>query len=172
MKRPKLLVIPVVGLFLFFMLAGSGFSGSSAKPKDPTGRPRVESYRHEPNESNTEAQSPDADDEQDPDLPTGIRGSIDKETYLRMRDEYIALRRGIEAGRPFDPGARGRAIDRMEGQEDEVSGKNSFFGSIANFLGINLNAGSVWTELGPAPLPNGSGRAVSGLVTAVIVDPA
>ncbi|HYR76212.1 MAG TPA: hypothetical protein VEM96_10250 [Pyrinomonadaceae bacterium] len=171
MKRTRLLIIPAVGLFLFFMVAGFGFSGSSAKPKDPTGRPRVQSYRPEQNESNTEAQSPDADDEQDPDLPPGTRGSIDKETYLRMRDEYIALRRGIEPGRPFDPRARGRAIEQMEDQELELSGKNSFLGKIASFLGINVNAGPVWTELGPAPLPNGVGGFFSGRVTAVVVDP-
>src|SRR6267142_219248 len=171
MKRTRLLIIPAVGLFLFFMVAGFGFSGSSAKPKDPTGRPRVQSYRPEQNESNTEAQSPDADDEQDPDLPPGTRGSIDKETYLRMRDDYIALRRGIEPGRPFDPRARGRAIEQMEDQELELSGKNSFLGKIASFLGINVNAGPVWTELGPAPLPNGVGGFFSGRVTAVVVDP-
>src|SRR5258706_14225260 len=88
-----------------------------------------------------------------------------------MRDEFTALKRGIEPDRPFDPGARGRAIERMQGQEIQPMGKDSLLGSIANMLGLNLNSGATWTAIGPAPLPNGSAGAVSGRVTAVVVDP-
>src|SRR6476661_4393391 len=47
--------------------------------------------------------------ETEPDFPKGRRGNIDENAYLRLRDEYIARLRGIEPGRPFDSGARGRA---------------------------------------------------------------
>src|SRR5205809_1068109 len=40
-------------------------------------------------------------EDQDPDLPPGVR--IDKETYLRLRSEYIWRLRGWEPERPFDP---------------------------------------------------------------------
>ena len=37
------------------------------------------------------------DVEQDPDLPPGMRNS-DKNTYMRLREEYVARLRGIEPG--------------------------------------------------------------------------
>src|SRR5207302_8419179 len=105
--------------------------------------------------------------ENDADLPADFHG-LDKESYLRRRDEYVGLRRGIEAGRPFDPEARGRAIEEMERQE-----RNLRVESIVNGTNLitPLGAGDSWTPLGPAPLPNGFGGAVSGRVTSVIVDP-
>src|ERR1700730_7077544 len=115
MKRTRLLMILLVGLLLLFM-GGFGSSARSSKPRSGVPQPPAGSGPREQNESNTEAQSQDADDEQDPDLPPGTRGSIDKQTYLRMRDQYIALRRGVEPGRPFDLRARGRAIEQMEGE--------------------------------------------------------
>src|SRR5712692_5326286 len=155
----------LVGLLLLFLLAGPGPSASSSASSSDSNKSAArfidqQKRTDERTESNAAAQNKtgtqDSEDDSDPDMPPGTRGSIDKETYLRMRDEYIALRRGIEPGRPFDPAARGRAIEQMEQRESELSGKNSFFGSIANFLGFDLNAGPTWTALGPAPLfPNG-----------------
>ena len=171
MKRTKLLMILVVGLFLFFMLGGFGSSASGSKPGSGASHPRVSSDPYKQTELNSNAQSQiDDGDDSDPDMPPGMRGAIDKETYLRMRDEFVALKRGIEPGRPFDPGARGRAIERMEGQESELTGKGSFLGSIASFLGLDLNAGATWTAIGPAPLGN-PGSSLSGRVTTVVVDP-
>jgi hypothetical protein len=174
MKRTKLLMIPVVGLFLFFMLGGFGSLASGSKPGSGASHPRASSGPYQQTASNTNAQSQtgaqDDSDDSDPDLPPGMRGAIDKETYLRMRDEFDALKRGIEPGRPFDPGARGRAIERMEGQESELTGKGSFLSSIAISLGLNLNAGATWTAIGPAPLGN-PGSSVSGRITTVVVDP-
>ena len=183
MKRSKLVIIPAVALFLFFMLGGFGSLAGNSKPENrlagsPTPLP---SSSIDPNDNgeasakdgtaSTATQSDSGEDEDsDPDLGK-FHGKIDREKYLRMRDEFVALKRGIEPGRPIDPGARGRAIERMEGQEFELSGKNSFFGSIANILGLDLNAGATWTAIGPAPLPNGSAGADSGRVTAVVVDP-
>src|SRR6185295_6397861 len=61
-----------------------------------------------------------ADEGEDPDMPKGKRrglGNIDEKTYLRLRDEYISRRRGLEPGGPFDPEARGRAVRQMQAQE-------------------------------------------------------
>ena len=57
------------------------------------------------------------DEAEDPDMPKGRRVDIDEKTYMRLRDEYIARRRGLEPGRPFDPEARGHAIQQMQVQE-------------------------------------------------------
>ncbi|HBB89126.1 MAG TPA: hypothetical protein DC047_16085 [Blastocatellia bacterium] len=94
-----------------------------------------------------------------------------------MRDEYIARLRGIEPGRPFDSGARGRAILQMERAQTlrAESSKNSFFNKLASVFGSETPLASVWAELGPRPLPNGSAQSglvsVSGRATAVVVDP-
>jgi hypothetical protein len=187
MKRPNFLIIAVVCLFVLFMLGGFGSRASNSKHGNravgsPSPIPPSSSDPDKRAEASAKAgaagpatQSADGEDEDsDPDLGK-FQSTIDRDKYLRMRDEFIALKRGIEPGRPFDPRARGRAIEQMQGQESEASGKNSIFGSIANFLGIELNAGPSWTPLGPAPLfLNGSGNpasSFSGRVTAVVVDP-
>jgi hypothetical protein len=113
----------------------------------------------------------------DPDLPKGKRrglAGIDEETYLRLRDEYISRRRGLEPGRPFDPGARGRAIRQMQVQE-------ALQAEIAKRLHLNGTSGALspnavtatWLPIGPAPLPNAfvPGQAWTGRVTSVVVDP-
>src|SRR2546427_3148116 len=85
-------------------------------------------------------------DDSDPDLPPFARGRIDEDTYLRLREEPIARLRGLELDKPFDSGARGRAIRQMEGQESRLFeiGQGS---SIAPIVGIT----AAWTALGPAP---------------------
>ena len=110
---------------------------------------------------------------EDPDMPKGRRAGIDEETYLRLRDEYIARRRGMEPGRPFDPEARGRAIRQMQVQEafQAETAKRLHLNRTYGALGPNSTT-TTWTAIGPAPLPNGSGnQAVTGRVTAVVVDP-
>jgi hypothetical protein len=116
-------------------------------------------------------------EETDPDFPKGRRGNMDESAYLRLRDEYIARLRGIEPGRPFDSGARGRAIRQMESAQTlrAESSKDSFFNRLTSVFGSETPLASIWTELGPRPLPNGSAQSgivpVSGRTTAVVVDP-
>jgi hypothetical protein len=108
------------------------------------------------------------DDEQDPDLPPGAKG-IDKQDFIRLRDEYNARLRGVEPGMPYDPLARGRALRQLEHQESRMR-----FDSLKS---LTPNAAlASWVPLGPRPLPNGQslsggGIAVSGRVTALVVDP-
>ncbi len=104
----------------------------------------------------------DNNEEADADLPPRLRGTIDKETYLRLRAEHIGRLRGLEPGFPLDPSRRVQAIQQMQTQ-----------------LAFRPNSPSVvsWTALGPSPLPNGqtqqSGATapVSGRATAIVVDP-
>ncbi|HLR06583.1 MAG TPA: hypothetical protein VK117_12270, partial [Pyrinomonadaceae bacterium] len=161
MKPAKSWLIPLVGLLLVFMIAGFGSLADSNRGESGKGSAEASGTRQtylfaSPTPSkqsdngvkeieNRQAgqNQPGEEDGNDPDLPPGMRGSIDKETYLRMRDEYVALRRGIEPGRPFDPEARGRAIEKMEEQQRQLeSGSNgSVFDRLAAFFGIGPSAG-------------------------------
>src|SRR5258706_12562251 len=55
-------------------------------------------------------------DESDADIPQHLRGRVDKAEYLRLRDEYIGILRGIDPNLPFDPFRRTGAIQKMEHQ--------------------------------------------------------
>src|SRR6266849_1056395 len=193
MKLTKLLMmILLVGLLLVFMIGGFGSlagnkgyelrkGGGGPSGSQPTyllpGPTRGKASDNEAKEiENRQARQDEQGEEDgdDPDLTSKFHGKIDKETYLRLRDEYIGMKRGFEAGRPFDPMARGRAIEKMEEQQRQIeSGSNgSVVDRLFAFLGIGPTAGPAWTALGPAPLPNGGGTTpVSGRATAVVVDP-
>jgi hypothetical protein len=178
-------------LCLLVMLGGFGSRASNSRPENrlatsptpvPVSRPNTRKEVQESGKTGKKAEATgkkaeanatrqSEDEESDADLGK-FHGTMDHEKYVRMRDEFVARKRGIEPGHPFDPRARGRAIERMQTQEAELSGKNKFLGRVANLLGSNLNAGPTWTAIGPAPLPNGVGtNPVSGRVTAVVVDP-
>jgi hypothetical protein len=109
------------------------------------------------------ATAPD-DQEGDADIPPRLRGRIDKETYLRLRDEHINTLRGIDlsTSKSFDPLWRTNALRQMEQQERMNAPELS---------------GTTWTEIGPFNLPNGQTQQfpattpVNGRVTAVVVDP-
>src|SRR5437763_10930756 len=143
MKRTKSWLILLVGLLLVFMIAGFGSLADNNRDESRKSSGGASGIQQTylfasptPSKRSDEAKKienpqagqdkPGEEDGGDPDLPPGMRGSIDKETYLRMRDEYVALRRGIEPGRPFDPQARGRAIEKMEEQQNQLeSGSKS-----------------------------------------------
>lgn len=117
-----------------------------------------------------------SEQEQDPDMPKGRPGGfggLDKQTYLRLRDEYISRRRGLEPGLPFDVEARGRAIQQMQIQETfiaeaakrlQANGPNGTFEP-------NATTAVNWLPIGPAPLPTGFGGFWTGRVTSIVVDP-
>ncbi|HEX8115923.1 MAG TPA: hypothetical protein VF521_01500, partial [Pyrinomonadaceae bacterium] len=142
-------------------------------------------------------QRADAEEEQegedDADVPRFRAGKIDKEEYLRRREEHINKLRGVERGKPFDPGARGRAIrqlERQSGRPDKTTVTNENF-AVTNSATTDTAAGTdstaagtqsssaqslpSWTSVGPAPIPNGqtfsAQQAVSGRVTAIAVHP-
>jgi len=159
MKRKTLATI-VITILLLFMMAWSFGSSAANNPNQREQRPETEQQP-----GNVFADQ----DENEPDADLGKFGSrIDREAYLEARDEYIARKRGIEPGRPFDPTMRGRAIEQMERQE-----KNSRLESIING-DLTPAAGGAWAPIGPLTLPNGVGSnsgPTSGRVTAIAVDP-
>jgi len=137
MRRRRSLTLWLIGLVLFLMSGGAALLSESL----------TSAGAHE-----------ESADELDPDMPPGTR--LDRETYLRLRDEYNGLRRGVEPGHFFDPSARGRAIRQLDRQER--------FQKLEAMMAPESFMGGSWTSIGPAPLPNGP---FSGRITSIAVDP-
>ncbi len=160
MKRKTLATIAIVTLLLVLMIWSFGSSAANTNANAPEQNPNAAPQ--------SSAVFQDQDDNE-PDADLGKFGSrINRDEYLRARDEYIARKRGIEPGRPFDPTLRGRAIEQMDRQE-----KNSRLESIVSG-DLTPAAGGAWTAIGPFTLPNGVGSnsgPTSGRVTAIAVDP-
>ena len=98
-------------------------------------------------------------EEDDPDLPSFARDIITKESYLLKRNENLNFLRGIPY--PADrPNPRVKAIEDMQ-RAREINAPL-------------INSGT-WTEIGPAPLPNGQTEGVqtpvSGRTVAISVHP-
>src|SRR5205085_3053938 len=152
-------------------------------------------------ESGTTATTPpapilDTDDDSDsPDVPSFLRGLMDTDQYLKMRNEHMRRLRGTADG-DFHPDRRNGAIRRMremERQMHETGASGSSGGQAPADAGSNgQNAPAVpsqngpvqslpasllapWTPLGPTPIPNGQttaiSMAVSGRVTTIAVHP-
>jgi len=160
MTRKTLAIVVITILLLVLMIWSFGSSAANNQSHSP--------------KQNLDGQEPSSsvfadDNDQDADADLGKRGSqIDRNKYLVERDEYIARKRGIEPGRPFDPTLRGRAIEQMERQE-----KNSRLESIVN-RDFTPAAGGAWSPIGPLTLPNGVNAntgPTSGRVTSIAVDP-
>ncbi len=161
MKHRVTAIILLTALVLFLMAWSFVSSAASGAGNAPVGK------SNEAEQSNP-AQS-DEDEAVDADL--GKFGSkIDREEYLRLRGEFFGRLRGIEPGRPFDPEMRTRAIEQMDRQQKGRKIESLISGGFAPA------AGGAWTSLGPTSITNGQAlqggnTAVSGRVTAIVVDP-
>ncbi|HYX30025.1 MAG TPA: hypothetical protein VE863_15900, partial [Pyrinomonadaceae bacterium] len=166
MKRKTLATIVITILLLFMMIWSFG---SSAANKSLT-------TSEENSETQRQPSSVFADeDENEPDADLGkFASSINREKWLEQRDDYIARKRGIEPGRPFDPTLRSRAVEQMERQEQNRKLESIINGDLASASDVTPAAGGAWTPIGPLTLPNGVGSAsgpTSGRVTAIAIDP-
>lgn len=95
------------------------------------------------------------------------KGGMSREEFMLKRAEGVAMKRGVVKDQPFDPGLRSAAILELEKQEElraalpESEAKNSLL--------------LAWTEIGPAPIPNGQTTTnpvpVSGRVSAIAIHP-
>jgi hypothetical protein len=166
MKHRTIAIASVAALLLALMVWS--FGSSAANRTQPPASTYTES-----NQSSVTAQG-DEDESVDADL--GKFGSkIDRDTYLRLRGEYLGRKRGIEPGRPFDPELRSRALEQMDRQEKGRRLESMVYGGLTPSLGTD--AGGAWTSLGPTSITNGQSlqsqvdTAVSGRVTAIVVDP-
>ena len=107
-------------------------------------------------------------DGDDPDLPAGFEGSIDKEEFMSRRENYIAGLRGVEEGKPFYPQLRIKALKKLDVQQETLKQMPESDAKEA------LQAG--WTEIGPNPIPNaqvqtGASTAASGRTVAIAIHP-
>ena len=103
----------------------------------------------------------------DPDLPEDDPAAalINKTEYLQRRADFFLEQRGWGPGEQFDPTARPEAIAQLETQQQqllanlraaaETAGPNS----LESFQ-LEISSTS-WTELGPAPIPNGQTEVTS-----------
>ncbi|PYS20896.1 MAG: hypothetical protein DMF72_19305 [Acidobacteria bacterium] len=161
MTRKTIATISISILLLTLMIWSFGSSAA--------GNHQQTASNASPTSEATEIFQDNNQEEVDADL--GKHGSkIDREEYLRLRGEYTARKRGIEPGRPFNPELRRDAIQQMERQE-----QNSRVESIVSG-DLTPAAGGAWTPIGPLSITNGQSlsggdTAVSGRVTAVVVDP-
>jgi photosystem II stability/assembly factor-like uncharacterized protein len=109
----------------------------------------------------------DLSDEDDPDLPPGMAGRIDKEAYLRARGDYIDMLRGRDSEVPAN--AREKAIEQMNKQEGQTKLRARF-----NPLAQLVNT-TDWVFIGPAPIPLGQTSTtrvpVSGRTISIAVHP-
>jgi hypothetical protein len=94
---------------------------------------------------------------EDPDLPPGPGQKLDKLEFMRAREDHFALLRGVPHFQDHDP--RLAALRQMRAQEAEQP----------------LIDPTFWTQIGPAPIPNGQTQApssaVSGRTVAIAVHP-
>src|SRR5205085_9262 len=110
-----------------------------------------------PSQVENEREASEENGADDADMPSKPwRGSnISEAEYLRMRDEYIGLLRGISPGAAFDPQQRTRAIDHMQSQEMDVQKR-------ARADALNGVTPAVvtpaWTEIGPKTTPIANGQ--------------
>ena len=154
-------------LFVLLSLMIWSFGSSAANPNESA--PKENSLPE--NEANEVFQERKGEAGEDADTDLGKWGSrMDREEYLRERAEYIGLKRGYEAGFPFNPEVRRNAIDQMERQQNRRKLESVISGD------LSPAAGGAWTPIGPFSISNGQAvsggnTAVTGRVTAVVVDP-
>ena len=113
----------------------------------------------------TIAPEPADGDEEDPDLPPGMAGKVDKEAYLRARGDYFDMLRGRDQEVP--EGAREKAIRQMEKQEKQISRARPGNSALVNTTD--------WAFIGPNPIPLGQTQGtrvpVSGRTISIAIHP-
>ena len=122
----------------------SSTAGKSAKQGSKSGE-----------KANAESEDPDPEADDDPDLPPGMTGRVDKEAYLRARGDYFDMLRGREGD--VAEGARERAILQMERQEKQLKSRPAA-SSVRSFVNI-----TDWAFIGPNPIPLGPRRATPSM---------
>jgi len=99
-------------------------------------------------------------DESEPDMPAGSV-KIDKSEYWRLRNEQIAMWRGLETSKQGDRSRAVRDMERSEQKRDERRAASN----------KRPTAVERWHPLGPAPIPVNASTSYSGRVVALAVHP-
>ena len=110
------------------------------------------------------------DEEDDPDRPPGLQGPFDEDEYIKRREAFVALLRGVDPDRPANPESRILANAMMDVQMTEL--RNAVDKSRGTNHPLALPN---WVELGPNPIPLGQTSTtrvnVSGRISAIEIDP-
>jgi hypothetical protein len=154
-----------------------GSDANAAKDNDAYKETLVKRFEHRDsatasgetlNSSEQENAEQEEEGGNDPDLPGFMKGKLDPREHFMRRSEQIARVRGYDPEQPFDIMARRKALNEMEQQEARVSEE------LKKKIGTDV-VPSVWTAIGPTPIPNGqtqtSSVPVSGRVTCIDVHP-
>jgi len=173
------------------LFAVSGVSQTPDPQATPTPDPSASTAGAATDDNSTTAAAPtdptqidQLADTDSADVPEFLRGLIDIDDYLRLRNAHVRRLRGL-MDPAFQPWRRNGAIWATQQRERQLQDAASTGSSDPNFVGpVNPNAGAPlipaslltpWTPLGPAPIPNGQTtavtQAVSGRVTAIVVHP-
>ncbi len=96
-------------------------------------------------------------EEEDQDVLPGTR--IDKEDYLKQRQEQIDWLRGLDTAKPD---SRGKAITEMQRSEDALERRRRE---------LNQPLDSLWVPIGPSPIPVNASTSYSGRISAIAVHP-
>jgi hypothetical protein len=108
-------------------------------------------------QKSAEKEERENEEEEDADLPAGA--TIDKEEYLKLRNEQIWMWRGFDTAKQ---NSRSRAIVQMEQSERALAARRD---------SLNQPLAAMWQPLGPAPIPVSASTAYSGRVSAIAVHP-
>jgi hypothetical protein len=149
MSRRNLQVILKSVVFLL-LAASCSAQDNPASPRDPN-------HASASQKAAAPGGAISGEDEDSADIPPFARGLIDEETYLRLRDELIAIKRGLPS-LLLHPGARSRAIRQLEQQEQFLRRLQAESKRLAGKTGAGASlvlSIPTWTPLGPAPIPNG-----------------
>src|SRR5947207_646185 len=147
MKYRSIATALILFVLLFFM---TWSFGSSAATSNESVTEKDSGPENEANEVFRQKERAEEGEDEDADADLGKWGSrIDREEYLRKRAEYIGLKRGFEAGHPFNPEVRREAIDQMERQEKGRRLEQVVSGD------LSPAAGGAWTPIGPTSITNG-----------------
>jgi hypothetical protein len=129
----------------------------------------VETQDSSAQESSSESAAAQEEEEgNDPDIPGFLKSKLNPREHFMARSKQVAEFRGYEPDRPFDISARRKALNEMEQQQARLSEE------LKKKIGTEA-VPSVWTAVGPTPIPNGqtqtSSVPVSGRVTCIDVHP-
>jgi photosystem II stability/assembly factor-like uncharacterized protein len=162
-QRNRLLLAMVAVAFLLTL----SYTPHASTQTDKGAKSKAKASRKEATLQNKSVAAPavEEDQDEDPDLPPGMAGRIDKEAYLRARGDYIDMLRGREGEVP--EGARERAVLEMDKQEARLGKSRS---SLSPFVNT-----TDWVFIGPAPIPMGQTTTnrvpVSGRTISIAVHP-
>ncbi|MCI0348039.1 MAG: DUF11 domain-containing protein [Acidobacteriales bacterium] len=160
-------------LFLLLLLVSMSVQAAAAE-RAASAQSSSSQSATESADSNVDPARREAEEASDPDRPPMARGKIHPAEYLKLRDQHIMRLRGLgNPNRRPDPSSRSRAIRSLQQQERQLRQNLQAAPPLAGGISPFLSA-TTWTELGPAPIPNGQTSPsvpVSGRVTAVAVHP-